>query len=257
MGFVRNIEFRNLFLDLVITLIAFKYIDISVFVESSLHWVVYLIVIVQSFAIFLLWSDETILEFIDDPEYPTFIENVKYKLTNWLRHFAMFSWALVCFWIMIPVYHLRAQTGEDFRWAVRISVVVCLVSGLILMIRFMSTKVESDDIKAWRRKPESEKKPFERIFIPLYEFFIYKNIGNSSFRDWLAYIIVSVFLIYTETMFEVLTLGASVSLYYIIPAIFFSYLPMRLLLVVKPPFSLIELATAFAAFGVFVYMLFF
>ena len=257
MRFLRNIEFKNLLLDIVITLLAFRYIDISVFVESSLNWVVYFVVIIQSFAIFLLWSDESILDFVDDPDHPTFIERTKYKITSWLSHFSMFSWALVCFWIMIPIYHLRAVTGHDFKWAVRISVVVCIVSGFILMIRFMATDVEKKQIEDFNQEPQEGKSPVLRFFVNLYDFLIYKNIGNKTVRYWLAYVIVFAFLVYTETLFEMLAPGKTVSMYYILPAVFLSYFPMRMLLVIKPPFSFIELATALCAFGIFVYSLLF
>ena len=257
MGFIRNIEFRNLFLDVIITLLAFQYLDISNFVENSLHVAIYFIVIVQSFVLFLMWGEETILEDTDAPKSLSILQRFKFNLSVRFRYFAMFSWAFVCIWVMVPIWHLRAQTEEDFRWAVRISAIVSVISGIILMIRFFSTDIEQKQIDKWKMKPPSEKHPVQNFFVLLYEFLIYKNLGSVVFRSWLVFIIVFGFLVYTETVFEILAGDGAVSTPYIVAGILFSYFPMRMLILIKTPFSFIELTSALVAFGIFVYMLFF
>ena len=257
MRFIRNIEFRNLFLDVIVSLLAFQFIDITIFVESSLQWIVYFIVIVQSVALFLMWGDETILNDTETPEHFGFLGRFKFNLSVYFRHFAMFSWVFVCIWVMIPIWHLRESTGHDFRWAVRVSVITSIVFGLILMIRFFSTDVEQKQIDAWKIKPDKEKGSIKNFFVLLYEFLIYENIGGVSLRSWLAFIIVFGLLVYTETLFEIITRDGSVSIPCIVAGILFSYLPMRMLILIKTPFSFIELASALIAFGLFIYSLFF
>ncbi|MDH3530349.1 MAG: hypothetical protein OEQ28_12355, partial [Acidobacteriota bacterium] len=102
-----------------------------------------------------------------------------------------------------------------------------------------------------------EKATHEKILIPAYDFFIYGNIADERSRNFAAFVIGFAFLIYTETVFALASGDPNISVVYLIASVFLSYFPMRMLLVITPPFSLTELGLALAAFGVFLFTLVF
>ena len=260
MSLVSKIELRNILLDIVITLLALQFIDISAFVEKTLSFAIYFIILVQSFALFLLLSDESFDEDLETSKAIGIVEKTKIQVRMWLRGFAMFAWIIGPLWILLPLTYLNETTGQEFVWAHRISMFIGIATGLVLFVRFFANSSDNNSevehLKNWHRKPSEDKPMAERIIIPVYNFFLYRNIGNSKFRYWLAYFITVGYLIYTETLFEVLMANSSLEKPLIILGVIGSYFPVRMLLLVKPPFSLFEVFSAFTAFGIFIYMIF-
>lgn len=253
-----KIELQNLFLDLVITFIAFKFIDISGFVKGTLQWLIYIIIAVQSFALFLLYSDYKI-DKIEENTSRDLSERIKTSIEIWLRGFIMFSWAIGFIWIFLPIDYLKVQTGLEFVWAARISFFVGLFNGIILLVRFFANyeSGERETISNFWNRPYKNKTWAEIIIIPIYEFLFYTNIATGKIRYWMAYAVTFAYLIYTETLFDIMVSENSVSIPLVILAFAISYLPIRMLLLIRPPFSFIELISAFSAFLIILYTLFF
>ncbi|MBS1796485.1 MAG: hypothetical protein JSS81_21725 [Acidobacteria bacterium] len=249
---------ENVLLDLAITLLAYRFIDISGFVEKTLPWLVYLIVAYQSVVLFLLYAD---LSVDDQPEEKDagFGARLRGTVALVLRSFAMFSWILSFIWAILPVVYLENLTGQSFVWAKRISITVGLVSGLLLLVRFFANAEgdsEKQYIEDWFEKPADEKKTAEKIVIPIYAFLLYRIVGTSRSRYWAAYVLTFVFLVYTETLFQLIAPAPATPKIFLVPAIIFSYLPMRFLLLLRPPFSLPEVFSAIFAFALFIHSLF-
>lgn len=254
MKIFKNVDFHNLLLDIVITLLAFQFIDLSGLVWETLPIAVYLIIPVQSLALFLLYSDYVITDRLEPVSGRRVLSGFKRNFEIYLRGYVMFSWALGFMWILVPVEYLKTETGSDYTGAAAFSFFIGLFSGLVLVVRFFANGEpgERQQIeRVWSKSPR-HRSWSEAIILPLYDFLLYGNLSNRAIRSRIAYLITFAFLVYTETLFEIISGSGAAPLGFIVVAVLLSYFPVRMLLLIRPPFSTIEMLSAFTAFGIFV-----
>ncbi|MDH3531191.1 MAG: hypothetical protein OEQ28_16655, partial [Acidobacteriota bacterium] len=146
MSLWREIEFRNILIDAAITLVALKYLDVSGFVELTLPYVIGFLLVVQSVIYFLAWGSET-FEDLEEFRGSPLVRKIKAKAAVWLTAFVLFSWILSFIWVMVPIEFLQNKTGQYLYWTARISVVIGILTGLVMMIRHFATPVEKKQIE--------------------------------------------------------------------------------------------------------------
>lgn len=257
MKIFEKIDYQNLLLDAVITLLAFQFLNLTEFVSETLRWMIYLIVLIQSFAFFLLYSDFGFLEWKDQYNKNKVLEKLKCRFELILRGYIMFSWIFSFLWILVPVEYLKSEKGLDYTGAAAISFFINLFVGLLIFIRLFANDDygEKQTIKKFWKRPFKNRSWGEIFIIPVYEFLLYGHLFNKKVRYWIAYFITFGFLVYTETLFEIIAQSGEIITPFWIFAIMFSYFPVRMLLLIRPPFSTIEMFSAFTAFGIFIYTL--
>lgn len=254
MKIFKYVDFHNLILDIVITLVAFQFIDLSGLVWETLPVAVYLIIPVQSLALFLLYSDYPVTDRLEPASGSWFLSGFKRKFETYLRGYVMLSWALGFMWILVPVEYLKTETGCDYTGAAAFSFFIGLFSGLVLVVRFFANGEpgERQQISRVWSKSLKYRNRSEAIILPLYDFLLYGNLYTGTIRSRIAYLITFAFLVYTETLFEIISSSGAAPYGFIVVAVLLSYFPVRMLLLIRPPFSTIEMLSAFTAFGIFV-----
>ncbi len=245
-----EIDLKNLAIDIVVTLVAIRYLDFTGFVDASLPYAVGALIVVQFLVFFLLWGSTT-FEDLEDARGIGLARRLKLKANVWLTASVLFSGVLGLVWVMAPIEHVQNRTGEYYYWTARLVIVFGVLAGIVMLIRHFATEVEKKKIAVWRAMEESKKPMSHWIAVNLYDFLIYGNLGSERIRGWIGFIIGFAFLIYTETMFFVMARDALITPEFLIVSVYLSYFPMRMLLVLCPPFSLTELFTALVAFFVF------
>lgn len=261
MNGLKTIELRNLFLDIVITLLAINLLDISFFVEQSLPVVIYFIIPVQSLGFYLMYADRG-LDVINEGR--SFYEKTKNFFSLLARASAMFYWVLGVAWIFLVFNFLEIRTVALIGWAKAVSIAAGVVIGILVLVRMFAN---SDNIDGGESSEQSYIRsiwelPFERkrwgeiIILPIYEAVIYGKT-KENFRSWLGWFITCAFLIYTETLYELMFYSDQVSKPPLVASIIFSYFPVRLVLLTRPPYSLLEAFSAVTSFLIFIVMLFY
>jgi hypothetical protein len=262
MYFIKNAEYKNILIDIVITVLAFQLIDISYFVRESLPFTIYFIVFVQTFILFLLYGDFSFDDSEDEVVETGFLYKIRYAVGKFILAFALFNWLISLIWVSLPFHYLADVHGEKAKIAWMISLFIAIVGGIILFVRFFANEGSGESheealMRRYFQQPSEKRNWLKSLIYYIYGFLFYKNIGSKEFRNWMGYVLVFIFLVYTETLFELMVTEQIVSTWNFIVAIIFSYFPIRMLLVAKPPVSLLEIISAFTAFGIFIYMLFF
>ncbi len=263
MKLFRNIELRNLLVDIILILLMIQYLDVSEYVLKSFPYVIYTIIFVQSITYLLMYGSSELQSFENDESKKTFLDKVREVLYIIPGFSMMFYFAIGWVWILAPVNYLDFKTGTENEWIFTYSGIVGLVMGVVVLVRLFAHtdhKAEKEYVENFDRN--SKYTTFaERIIIPVYGFIIYGTVKNEKLRNWLGYILGFAFLIYTETLFEIMIYDEKFMAddrympaftYF---ALFFSFFPVRLLMLIKPPFSIIEIISAFITFGIFLYML--
>lgn len=255
MNLSKSVELRNLFIDIVITLLAINLLDFSFFVEQSLPVAVYFIIPVQSLGFFLMYADSG-LDVI--AEGRNFFEKTKNFFSILARASAMFYWVLGVAWIFLVFNFLETRTVAVNGWAKITTIAVGVVLGTLVLVRMFASGEgsELEHIRSVRKLPFKQKRWGEIIILPVYEFIIYRSI-KENIRSWLGWLVACVFLIYTETLYELMFYSDQVSKAPLIASLVFSYFPVRLVLLTRLPYSLIEAFSAVVSFLIFVFMLFY
>lgn len=251
----KTVELRNLFIDIVITLLAINLLDISPFVEQSLPVAIYFIIPVQSLGFYLMYADRGLDNI---PEGRTFYEQTKNFFSLLARASAMFYWVLGVVWIFLVFNFLETKNAALAGWARNVSIAAGVVIGILVLVRMFanSENSELDHIRSVRKLPFKQKRWGEIIILPVYEFLIYGNTKEKT-RAWFGWFVAFVFLVYTETLYELMFFSHQISKPQLIASIVFSYFPVRLVLLTRPPYSLLEAFSAVASFLIFIFMLFY
>lgn len=260
MNGLKNVELRNLFIDIAIALLAVNLLDISHFVEQSLPFGIYFIVPVQSLGFYLMYADRG-LNNIDQGR--DLYEKTKNFFSILARASAMFYWILGVGWIFLVFRFLETRGVALSVWAKTISVAVGVTVGILVLVRMFASSenfggesAEQSYLRSMREVPFEKKRRGEIIILPVYETLVYGKTGENV-RAWTGWLVTCVFLIYTETLYEIMFFSERVSKPPLVASMIFSYFPARLVLLTRPPYSLPEAFSAVASFLVFIFMLFY
>ena len=253
-NWIREIDFKYLLIDAAILLLAFGYIDLYAVTHETLPLFIYYLFPVQCLLILVMWGDMTISDYDEMGEIGV-VAKIKKKVMQVCQAFLLLSWIVSFIWMMPVLEYLQESTGEYFYWTARITVALGILTGILMMIRLFSLDSEKKYIENWHKSGKEYATWPEYVIVPIYGFLIYGNVKREWMRTVFALTIGVVFLLYTESVFELVFNWGGVSTAYLIFALVLSYLPVRLLLALRPPFSLTELFCAVAALGVFIWSL--